>query len=92
MTATIHTGAGTASAGFSSLSTGQALGLYRCLQASRRIDELEQELVARGEAFFHVGAAGHEATAALAPLLQARDSVSADSAARRFIRLKATRP
>lgn len=57
----------------SSLSTGQALGVYRCMQASRRIDDLEQELVARGEAIFHVGASGHEATAALAPLLQPRD-------------------
>ncbi len=58
---------------FAGLSTDGALQLYRCMRASRRIDELEQELVARGEAFFHVGAAGHEATAALAPLLQPQD-------------------
>lgn len=57
----------------SSLSTDQALGLYHCMRTSRRIDALEQELVARGEAFFHVSAAGHEATAALAPLLQPQD-------------------
>jgi 2-oxoisovalerate dehydrogenase E1 component len=59
--------------GRSALNTGEALGLYRCMRTSRRIDELEQELVARGEAFFHVGAAGHEASAALAPLLQPQD-------------------
>ena len=57
----------------SGLSTELALGLYRCMHTSRRIDALEQELVARGEAFFHVGAAGHEATAALAPLLLPQD-------------------
>jgi len=47
----------------------EGLRLYRWMHTSRRIDELEQELIARGEAFFHVGAAGHEASACLAPLL-----------------------
>jgi len=47
--------------------------LYRWMRTSRRIDELEQELIARGEAFFHVGAAGHEASACLAPLLTRDD-------------------
>lgn len=33
--------------------------------ASRLVDKVEMELVNRGEAFFHVGGAGHEACAAL---------------------------
>ena len=49
------------------------LRLYRWMRTARRIDELERELIARGEAFFHVGAAGHEASACLAPLLTADD-------------------
>lgn len=47
--------------------------LYRWMRTSRRIDEMERELIARGEAFFHVGAAGHEASACLAPLLTRDD-------------------
>jgi 2-oxoisovalerate dehydrogenase E1 component len=43
--------------------------IYRWMRTARCIDELEHELVARGEAFFQVSSAGHEATAALAPLL-----------------------
>ena len=42
-----------------------AIALYRCLVASRGVDRVEMELVNRGEAFFHVGAAGHEASAVL---------------------------
>lgn len=42
-----------------------AIALYRCLVASRWVDRVEMELVNRGEAFFHVGAAGHEASAVL---------------------------
>jgi 2-oxoisovalerate dehydrogenase E1 component len=49
------------------------LRLYRWMQTSRQIDEIERELVARGEAFFHVSSAGHEATAALARSLEAGD-------------------
>lgn len=43
----------------------QILRLYRAMRTARRIDELEQELTSRGEAFFHVAGAGHEAAAAL---------------------------
>ena len=39
------------------------------MRTARRIDDVERELVARGEAFFHVSGAGHESSAALAPLL-----------------------
>ncbi len=42
-----------------------ALELYRVMLASRLVDRVEMELVNRGEAFFHVGGAGHEACAAL---------------------------
>lgn len=42
------------------------LDLYRCMLTARQIDKVEQELTNRGEAFFHVSGAGHEATAALA--------------------------
>jgi len=44
---------------------GKALGLYRVMLASRLVDKVEMELVNRGEAFFHVGGAGHEACAGL---------------------------
>ena len=47
--------------------------LYRWMRTARRIDEVERDLLARGEGFFHVGAAGHEATAAFALFLQADD-------------------
>ena len=43
-----------------------ALQLYRWMFAARSVDKLEHELVARGEAAFHVACSGHEATAALA--------------------------
>ena len=45
----------------------EALHIYRWMRTARRIDAMERELLARGEAFFHVGAAGHEASASLAP-------------------------
>ena len=51
----------------------EALQLYRWMRTSRCIDEMERELVARGEAFFQVSASGHEASAALAPLLLRED-------------------
>ncbi len=35
------------------------------MATARRVDKVEMELVNRGEAFFHVGGAGHEACAAL---------------------------
>ncbi len=38
---------------------------YRHMLASREIDLIEQEFTGRGEAFFHVSGAGHEASALL---------------------------
>ena len=40
---------------------------------AREVDRLEQQFTARGEAFFHVSGAGHEAVAALGPHLQPED-------------------
>lgn len=42
-----------------------ALTLFRFMQMSREVDRVEMELVNRGEGFFHVGGAGHEATVAI---------------------------
>lgn len=49
------------------------LTLYRTLFATRRLDGRERDLVNRGEAFFFVSGAGHEATAALAAHLTPDD-------------------
>jgi len=49
------------------------LTLYRAMYTARQIDKVEQELTQRGEAFFHVSGAGHEASAALAPHLTSDD-------------------
>ena len=49
------------------------LALYRTIYTSRQIDILEQQLTARGEAFFQVSAAGHESTASLAAHLTEHD-------------------
>ncbi len=54
-------------------STAHAAQLYRWMRTARRIDDIERELVARGEAFFHVSGAGHEASAALAQHLTPDD-------------------
>jgi len=43
------------------------------MRTARTIDETEHELIARGEAFFHVSSSGHEASAALASLLTPDD-------------------
>jgi 2-oxoisovalerate dehydrogenase E1 component len=51
----------------------RALALWRTMVTSRWVDRVEMELVNRGEAFFHVGGAGHEATAALAAHLVPQD-------------------
>lgn len=51
------------------MNTSQLLKLYRAMVTARQIDQLEQELTKRGEAFFHVSGAGHEASVALAPHL-----------------------
>ena len=58
------------------LATGpaaDALRLYRWMYTMRCVDAMERELVARGEAFFHVSGAGHEASAALALHLRPGD-------------------
>jgi len=47
--------------------------LYRAMVTARAVDRVEQELTGRGEAFFHVSGAGHEAAAALAPHLRTDD-------------------
>ena len=46
---------------------------YRHIVASREIDLLEQNFTSRGEAFFHVSGAGHEATGVMASLLKPTD-------------------
>ncbi|HIA20004.1 MAG TPA: beta-ketoacyl-ACP synthase 3 [Planctomycetaceae bacterium] len=51
----------------------EMLRLYRVMLTSRRIDELEEEMTHRGEAFFQLSAAGHEATAALVSHLHEDD-------------------
>ncbi len=50
-----------------------ALALYRIMYTARIIDRVEMELVNRGEAFFHVGGAGHEASASLNSSLTPND-------------------
>ncbi len=52
---------------------GRALELLRQMVTARQLDRMEMELVNRGEAFFHVGGAGHEASAALAAHLGPKD-------------------
>src|SRR6266576_2279717 len=47
--------------------------LYRAMFRARCIDETEAKLVARGDAFFHVPGAGHEASAVLNFFLQPED-------------------
>ncbi len=49
------------------------LALYRAMVSARRIDQLEQEITNRGEAFFTLFSGGHEASAALAPHLTKDD-------------------
>lgn len=59
--------------GVEAMGRDRALALWRTLVVARWVDRVEMELVNRGEAFFHVGGAGHEATAALAAHLRADD-------------------
>ena len=47
----------------------QLLRLYRTMFLSRRIDQVEQEITNRGEAFFQLSASGHEGSAVLAEYL-----------------------
>ena len=49
------------------------LTLYRLMLTARQIDEVSRALTQRGEAFFHLSGAGHEASVALAPQLTADD-------------------
>lgn len=49
------------------------LDLYRAMLTAREVDLLEDAIVKRGDAFFHVSGAGHEAIAALNPHLTAND-------------------
>lgn len=51
----------------------QALTLLRFMHLARWVDRVEMELVNRGEAYFHVGGAGHEASVALVPHLTPED-------------------
>ncbi|MCO6456718.1 MAG: beta-ketoacyl-ACP synthase 3 [Pirellulaceae bacterium] len=47
--------------------------LYRQMLTARLVDQVERELTARGEAFFHVSGGGHEASAVLARHLTSHD-------------------
>ncbi len=49
------------------------LTLYRHMLTARLLDEVERELTARGEAFFHVSGGGHEGSAVLARHLAPHD-------------------
>lgn len=53
--------------------TQDALTLYRTMLTAREVDRLEQEIVSRGEAHFHLSGAGHEGSACLAALLGPQD-------------------
>lgn len=55
------------------LNVPQSLALYRSMFMARMVDRVEMELVNRGEAFFHVGGAGHEASAVLQHFLRPDD-------------------
>ena len=45
------------------------LDFYRFMLAARKIDLIEAEYIAKGEAFFHLSGAGHETIVTLFPLL-----------------------
>src|SRR5689334_16770312 len=47
--------------------------VYRNMLRARAVDATEVDLVARGEAFFHIPCGGHEAMAALDPHLTSDD-------------------
>lgn len=49
------------------------IDLYKTLVTARKIDQIEKGYTSRGEAFFHVSGAGHEAVAALNDFLVADD-------------------
>ncbi len=64
---------GSDAAGLEGLGLVQATALWQTMVTARWVDRVEMELVNRGEAFFHVGGAGHEASAALAAHLTPAD-------------------
>ncbi len=51
----------------------QLFELYKVMLLARETDLIEQSYAARGEAFFHVSGAGHEASVAIAPHLRDED-------------------
>lgn len=51
----------------------KARELYRYMWMARTLDRVEMELVNRGEGFFHVGGAGHEASVGLVNHLTSED-------------------
>ncbi|MFW5717790.1 MAG: thiamine pyrophosphate-dependent dehydrogenase E1 component subunit alpha, partial [Spirochaetota bacterium] len=53
--------------------TKTLLQLYRYMVTAREMDRIEDEYTGRGEAFFHVSGAGHEASVMLQPHLTASD-------------------
>lgn len=53
--------------------TDELLELYRYMVTAREMDLIEEEYTGRGEAFFHVSGAGHEASVMLSPFLEDRD-------------------
>ncbi len=56
-----------------SMQNSDLLNLYRVMFTARQLEGVEQQLVARGEAFFYTSSAGHEATVALASHLTDAD-------------------
>ncbi|MFW6368339.1 MAG: thiamine pyrophosphate-dependent enzyme, partial [Spirochaetota bacterium] len=56
-----------------SATANATLDLYRTMLTAREMDLLEQDFTGRGEAFFHVSGAGHEACASLAEFLEPQD-------------------
>jgi 2-oxoisovalerate dehydrogenase E1 component len=53
--------------------TSTLLELYKYMVTSREMDRIEEEYTGRGEAFFHVSGAGHEASVMLQPHLTGAD-------------------
>lgn len=53
------------------------LDVYRSMLLARELDRVEQEMVRRGEASFHVSGGGHESTAVLSLSLHADDFLHA---------------
>ena len=56
-----------------SMPTATLLRLYRYMVTAREMDLIEEEYTGRGEAFFHVSGAGHEASVMLNPHLTDED-------------------